>query len=211
MEDILRYYQKWKIKINIEKTEQIIFTRNFTNNKILTPLKIRDVTIKDKATVKYLRIKFDKKLKYRDHIGDIKRKTDNIIRKLYSLIKRNSQLSTKNKLLLYTTVTRPVITYGAPVWGCISPTSLGKLQILQNKLLRLALNATKYTRIDTLHHVAQIHRLDQHIIQLASKFYEKTIYHENRLIKDITYIRQHKEITKKHPLPYQHLPIYLEQ
>ena len=36
------YYDKWKIRINAEKSEAIVFTRRFTENKILTPISMGD-------------------------------------------------------------------------------------------------------------------------------------------------------------------------
>ncbi|GFY12364.1 hypothetical protein TNCV_284671 [Trichonephila clavipes] len=36
--------------------------------------------------------------------------------KIYPLFERNSALSRENKLLIYTLILRPVVTYAAPIW-----------------------------------------------------------------------------------------------
>lgn len=63
-----KYWKFWKIKINSKKTEQIIFSRKFTNNKIFTPLKVENHKIKPKDTVKYLGMILDNRLTHRQHI-----------------------------------------------------------------------------------------------------------------------------------------------
>lgn len=48
----------------------------------------------------------------------------------------------------------------------------------------------------------------EYIDNIAAKFYEKTLNHDNMLIKNITETRIAQT---KHQLPYQHLGIYLQQ
>jgi hypothetical protein len=40
------YFDKWLIGINSAKTETILFSKKFTNNKIITPLKLKEQKIK---------------------------------------------------------------------------------------------------------------------------------------------------------------------
>ncbi|ENN73891.1 hypothetical protein YQE_09509, partial [Dendroctonus ponderosae] len=46
------YFDKWKLKVNPGKTELIIFSRKFTNNKILAPLMVQNTPIKPVKEVK---------------------------------------------------------------------------------------------------------------------------------------------------------------
>ncbi|GFT46203.1 uncharacterized protein TNCV_1851041 [Trichonephila clavipes] len=54
---------------------------------------------------------------------------------------RNSPLSLENKVILYKQVLRPIITYASPVWGAAAATHMKKIQVIQNKILRLITNA----------------------------------------------------------------------
>ncbi|GFT88146.1 hypothetical protein TNCV_2893321, partial [Trichonephila clavipes] len=46
-------------------------------------------------------------------------------------------LSLENKVILYKQILRPVITYGSPVWGAAAATHMKKVQVMQNKILRV--------------------------------------------------------------------------
>ncbi|GFW79405.1 transposable element Tc3 transposase [Trichonephila clavipes] len=58
-----------------------------------------------------------------------------------SLTGRRSPLSLENKVILYKQILRPVITYGSPVWGAAAATHMKKIQVIQNKILRVMTNA----------------------------------------------------------------------
>lgn len=57
-----KYFSKWKIKINNDKTQAIIFPFNKSPNRIPSiPLIIHNSTIEIKNSVKYLGVTYDKK------------------------------------------------------------------------------------------------------------------------------------------------------
>ena len=62
----------WNIKINITKTEAIIFTK--TSRKLQIPLKIQNQPIPYSSSVKYLGLTLDPKLTFNNHIAQIKGK-----------------------------------------------------------------------------------------------------------------------------------------
>ena len=134
LDRLLDYYDKWKITINADKTETINFNRKFTNNKIITKLKIRDRTIEAKNTVKYMGVALDKRLCFAPHITRTINRTYATLNKLYPLINRRSKLSMDNKLTLYKTVFRPTMTYASVFWNLISDTQCKILQTTQNRL-----------------------------------------------------------------------------
>ncbi|GFU12384.1 hypothetical protein TNCV_723491 [Trichonephila clavipes] len=43
---------------------------------------------------------------------------------------------------------RPVITYGSPVWGAAATTHMKKIQVIQNKILRVMTNAPWHINYD---------------------------------------------------------------
>ncbi|ENN80502.1 hypothetical protein YQE_03077, partial [Dendroctonus ponderosae] len=57
-----------KLKVSPRKTELIIFSRKFTNNKIRSPLMVQNTPIKPVKEVKYLGFKLDARLRFNKHV-----------------------------------------------------------------------------------------------------------------------------------------------
>jgi hypothetical protein len=207
---ILTYFDKWKIKLNETKTETILFRRKFTKVKIFTLLTINNHKINTTNSVKYLGMHLDQRLNFHKHVHETLKKTIYASKNLYSLLAKNSQLTQKNKRLIYLTLIRPIITYAAPAWCSASTTALRPLQTQQNRHLRLITNTDRFTRITELHHLTQIPTIPQYVHVISQKFYKTQLYNNN-LTRNITRIREHNTPFRiKHKLPYQTLPIFRE-
>jgi len=73
LEGLNNYFKKWKIKINQEKTEAIIFTKR--RQPLPLPLKSEQGDkITWKESVKYLGVHLDSKLKFNKHITELRSK-----------------------------------------------------------------------------------------------------------------------------------------
>ena len=141
------YDDRRKIRVNAEKSEAIVFTRRFTENRILTLISLGGRQIPTKRCVKYLRVRLNQRLTFNNHINETVRSVYSMSRGLYSLLVRGSRLNRRNKRLLYTMIVRPAITYAAPVWCSIPTTTMKKLKILEHKFIRLASNSDRYTSL----------------------------------------------------------------
>lgn len=64
---------------------------------------------------------------------------------------RKSPLKLKCSLLIYQSIIRPIITYACPIWGTASKTLVNKVQVLQNKILRISCNTPWFVRNSKLH------------------------------------------------------------
>lgn len=196
-----KYYKKWKIKLNSDKTESITFSRKFTNNVIRQPLVVGGKPVPVSPTAKYLGVTLDSRLNFRAHLEKALHKVYGAMRTIYPLM-RGASLSQANKKTLYTGIIRPALVYGAPVWGNISDTQFLKLQRFQNKCLRLITSRSRYTRIDTLHQLTDIPYIKDLVRGLSSDFYAKQIAH-SRLTRDITSTQiRNPDVRFKHKLPY---------
>ncbi|GFT74559.1 RNA-directed DNA polymerase from mobile element jockey [Trichonephila clavipes] len=129
-----KYYDQWKISINVEKSAAVIFTKK---RKLPPPPTMYNTTIPWSQSTKYLGIIFDKNLTWRTHIQHTRNKFRKIMFKLYPLIGRNSELSRDNKVLLFTAIMRPILAYGCPVWGYAAKTNINILDTLQNSTIRM--------------------------------------------------------------------------
>ncbi|GFS63260.1 probable RNA-directed DNA polymerase from transposon X-element [Trichonephila clavipes] len=86
-----------------------------------------------------------KKTHLKQHLTHKRDKFRKALRALYPLIGWNSQLNMYNKILLYTAVLRPILTYGSPVWGYAADANIKILEVAQNSIIRNIVKADRYT------------------------------------------------------------------
>lgn len=198
LDRIIKHFEKWKININPEKTENITFSRKFTNIRTFKKLKVKDIEIEPKTCVKYLGVWMDKSLRFHIHAEKTVKKFHAALRALYPLLNKRSKLTIENKKKIYTAILRPTLTYAAPILTIASNTQKTKLQRLQNKSLRLVLTADRYTPIHQLHEQLNIQTLTEHIHQLTTKFY-------NSVQNSPLTTHLNTPSNYKHKLPFQFL------
>lgn len=150
LQKLRNFYSKWKIKINDSKTETIMFSRR---SKAAMPSRIvmNGEAIPWARSVKYLGLHLDSRLNWKRQLENIRQKGLSAISALAPIFRRRSGLSSKNKLLLYKTMIRPLLTYGAPVWSSLSNSSYRKIGVIQNKCLRISVNAHPRISLNQLH------------------------------------------------------------
>ena len=98
---------KWRIKINADKLEAIIFTRGLKGDDI-DPPKYNNVPIHWKRSVKYLGLTLDRQLNFCKHITNKRNQTYVVIGKLMPILKCHFTLGIKNGLLVYKMLIRLV-------------------------------------------------------------------------------------------------------
>lgn len=164
------YLTKWKIKINTQKTQAIIFPFNRSYRRTPTiDMQFQNNNIEITNEVKYLGVTLDKKLNFKSHIENTKMKTIKCMYSLYPMLK-STRLSIKNKNILYKTVIRPIITYAAPIW-CEAPKRFIKiLQIVQNRCLKLIHGKPRLFRTARLHEETEYPMINELIHTLTTKF-----------------------------------------
>jgi len=156
----------WKMSINPDKSEAIIFTCR--KHKSLPPIRVLNYLVPWTKKVKYLGVTLDSGLRWSSAIADRVCKTMIVYRTLYPLINRKSTLHIRYKLLLYKMCARSTLLYAAPVWAAAPRSHLDKLQRTQNKFLRLALNVPLATNIEDLHKLADIESIDDIMSRMLS-------------------------------------------
>lgn len=106
----------------------------------------------------------------KNHINYVITRTNAAINTLYPLINKKSKLKTDNKLLLYKVAIRPIFTYACPAFNNIAKTHIKRLQIQQNKVLKMILNTSRYERTTTIHEMAKVQTVEEYINKLIDKF-----------------------------------------
>jgi hypothetical protein len=87
-----------------------------------------------------LGVNLDKRLSVASHTAKSIEKAERAFRILYSFFNRKSKLFWYNKLLLYKACIRPILCYGVEAWFNCAITHKKKLQIMQNKCLKIIKN-----------------------------------------------------------------------
>jgi hypothetical protein len=105
---------------------------------------------------------------------------------LYSLLQMKSKINQDTAIIIYKACIRPLLTYGSPSWTNVCKTCMKKLQIIQNKVLRIITNACRYTKISKLHEDLNIPTIKQYIYKRNSSFFNGTLLHDNELAREVS-------------------------
>lgn len=187
LKEVQSHLVNWKLKINETKTEAILFTKSPKMSKLGASNKIivSGTALEWKDQVKYLGVILDKKLLLDKNINHNIGKARKAMSVLYSLLKRSSQVNLSGKITLYRSYIRPILTYASPVFAHIAKTHKNRLQVQQNRALRMVLNAPLRTRIKRLHDRTNIPLIDDYTKKLNQSFFKRCDSSKNNLIRSL--------------------------
>lgn len=187
VEILSNFYNKWKIKLNADKFQAIFFSRKrkscyLPSNQFI---QINGIDIAWENSVKYLGIHLDTKLTFNHHINCTIKKVNIAIKLLYPFINRRSALTIENKVIIMKVIFQAILLYGSPVWGRAALCHIKKLQVSQNKLLKMMLNLPfRYSTCD-LHQETNVELISERIQKLEANFALRCNSSDNPLINQI--------------------------
>lgn len=168
---IQRYFTRWKISVNSTKTQSIFFTKRRTRQIPNRNLNIFGNEIEwEPDSVKYLGVMLDKKLTFRDHTLHVLRKSNTAVKTLYSLLNRKSKLMKDCKILLYKVAIRPIVTYAAPAINLMATFHKNKLQVSQNRLIKMILDLPWRTSTNQIHEETGMEKMTEFMNKLTQDF-----------------------------------------
>jgi hypothetical protein len=107
---------EWRIAINASKSTAIIFPharQRFIQPRLVTlfgePIELVDTT-------RYLGVTLDIRLTWSPHIDQVRKRAAQRLGMLGPLLNRKSDLSVRNRVLLYKQLIRPMMDYACPAW-----------------------------------------------------------------------------------------------
>jgi len=177
------WYDKWRVKINQNKSVHTTFTLKHGPN-----ITLKNVQIPTSDTVKYLGLILDKRLTWNKHLRTKRLTLNNRMRMLRPLLIRNKFSSLNTKLLIYKTLLKPIWTYGLQLWGAAKESNTNRIQTFQNISLRQLSNAPPYISNLTLHNDLHMRTIVEEASIFYTRFHKRLLTHPNPLIKDL-YIR----------------------
>ena len=144
----LRNLNQWccanKLQINPEKSKAIIVSPKLNTPQPELNLLYNTANISLNDSCKYLGVILDNKLNFQLHIFSLEKRAS---RSVGILSKLRFLFPSSTLLLLYHVLVHPNLLYGLPIWGGMFKTYLDKLQILQNKAIRVITNSDRRSSI----------------------------------------------------------------
>ncbi|GBP86136.1 RNA-directed DNA polymerase from mobile element jockey [Eumeta japonica] len=130
------WFRKWRVEVNPEKRAAMYFSK--VRSQTPRPLKLFDRPDSWVTKVKYLEVTLDPKLNFNKHIKHVRDKAAFYLGRLYSMINAQSKLvNIENKVMLFKTCIRPVLTYAGVVFANMLSY---KILVIQNRFVRTAID-----------------------------------------------------------------------
>lgn len=185
LDAVVPWLEKWKIKLNSDKTTTIIFRPN-PSTKNLPNITLLNNTIQFQKTARYLGVILDNRLTFNKHIDYITQKARAARAILYPVLNKRSPIPLTTKLLLYKVYVLPILTYAFPAWGALaSPRSKKKMEAVQNIALRTIFGAPWYVRNVTLLTDANMTPVVEYGKDLTTNLFTKTALSKHEHIRDL--------------------------
>lgn len=180
------YCSQWKIKLNAAKTQATFFTRRRCQRLLPNEqVSILNSRIPWSNDLKYLGVTLDKTLTFQKHTNLAAEKALKYIGILFPLINRKSKLNTFNKILLYRIVFQSILLYACPVWVSCAQCHINKLQIVQNKCLKIILNLPYDHPTADVHRLSKVPTIKQQLSKINNKFCGRLNRSVNLLIRQL--------------------------
>ena len=133
----------------------------------------------------YLGLILGKEHNWSPHIDKVLKKTTQRMVMLCPLLNRNSDLSIRNRVLLYKLLIRPIMDYACPAWKSAARTHVRRLQVLQSNCLRLATGVPWYVSNRQIHEDLGVPLFADHIRALTASFDSKLADVGNPLVRQL--------------------------
>lgn len=135
-------------------------------------LKIKNISITVKETIKYLGVYLDTTLQWKEQISKTKTKITKIMPLLYKI---KNALTEDLKKTIYHTIIESKLIYGIEIWGKATKTEMSRIQKTQNKIVRMLFKnyTNKDKNTDAIRREKEIlNCFEHHIERLVRKGWE---------------------------------------
>jgi hypothetical protein len=160
------WFKSNQLVVNDNKTSYVVFTKKKCIPQILSEIKINNITIQRKNSVKYLGIILDTRLDFKEYITTQLSKNLVKIISAFKIIKKI--IPKNNKMKLYHAYFHSKLNYGIEVYGSAANRYLKKVEILQHKALKILFNHEPLTPSNYLLKNYKILSVkDHHVLNIA--------------------------------------------
>ena len=173
LKELEPWLAKWKMKISIEKSCYMVFTKSTRNEPNLN-LKINGDNLHRQDEIKFLGIRFDPRLTFSPLIDELKERCNSRLNLIKILSNKNWGLDHKTLGSLYKSLIGSIVDYTFPCLNSLSDTNLKKLQTIQNSAVRSILKLRFDTPSSILYQEAQnklkINTIANRLFELSERY-----------------------------------------
>ncbi|KAK9692696.1 hypothetical protein QE152_g34980 [Popillia japonica] len=135
----------WRIRVHAEKSAAVPFSRTGKRKrKHGEPGRLTILGDEIPWCSRILEIFLDSRLTFGPHVQFVTNRARRMLGALFAMLNRKSNLDPTCKIRIYTAVIRPTMLYASAVWATAAECHLKRLQVFQNRVLRMAINAPWY-------------------------------------------------------------------
>jgi hypothetical protein len=201
LESLVDWLFKWRLKMNPNKCCYTIFSKkgNFLRkgSKIEFKLNLSEGDIPYNPKPLFLGIIFDEFLCFNEHVKMLKARAIKRINILKIIRHKSWGLSQKTLKQVYMALIGSIFAYSFPILANASISNINKLQIIQNKAIRLIFRLDWNSLSSSLSNISNILSVRERLLQLGCRYFNKSMYNNSyvgELIQE--YLGSVSKITK---------------
>ena len=207
LNELSKYYTRWKIKVNASKTEAILFTRRRVPEQ-LPELSYDGSRIMVGQEIKYLGLRLSRRLNLSSHVTHVIENARAARKRMWKFVSPRYDLPVGNRLTVFILFLRSILTCNAAVWSFLCLSDQRKLESFQNQTLRLILglrpDPTDHIQItnEALLEGVGLPRVHDFVLHLSTKLWNRLSEHENPLIRFLTNISHDPHALQRQRSPF---------
>ena len=178
-----KWLATWRLIMAPHKCNYIIFSKFHGDESSKLHLELFKTKLEINNSPTFLGIRFDKALTFKNQIDYLQDSCVNRLNFLKIVSKRSYGLSLKTLNQLYVTLIRSILEYSAILYPVVSNTSFKRLNIIQNKSIKIINRKSIYCSSNEL--ITEIEALNERFDHLNKKYLINSIKRENELICEL--------------------------
>lgn len=176
------WLNKWRLKMAPQKCNYIVFSNGVKDDSSLVKVKLYNQVLSPCSYPKFLGIRFDKHLTFKNQISYLKETCIKRLNILKVLVHKSWHLSHETLMQIYTSLMRSILEYSSILLPTLSYTNMNTLQTIQNSAIRLIFRKKYDTKITDLHEIAKVPMLYERFDTLTKRYIVSSILNHNPLI-----------------------------
>jgi hypothetical protein len=176
LSDIHTWAEAKDLAIAPAKSQATLFTSATHQSRKDPEVTINLAPVELVKTPKILGVTFDTHLTFAPHAASIITRATDRLKVMKALSGTSWGHQKETQMLTFKSLIRPVISYACPVWfPNLAQGHVDRLQVVQNKALRIATGAHVMSHIDHLHSETEVLPVGEHLSMLCSQYLANTL------------------------------------
>ena len=168
---VIDFLSERELTVSPEKSTVTLFTPDTKEYKIHPQVKINNILVKLEHEPKLLGVTYDTMLTFSKHIKNISSTANTKINMLKSLCGTDWGQDKETMTMTYKAIARSAMEYACPIWSpIISDSNWEKLQISQNKALKVITGNLKIAPFQHIHQETKVLPIKEHCMMKTKQF-----------------------------------------